>query len=133
MESFRVHDEIWAEMEKQSYTGTSHPPPQHQTPRLEGRKHPLRNTPCQAQYGAGKHLAAGAAAHYLFLHSQFAFLDRKGVMREQGVKILWETRVRQDGPDGTVAKAACTERDGRTGIRWERAFVLRKRQTSRKG
>lgn len=87
-ESFRGHDEMRAEMEKQSHAGTSHPPPQHQTPRLEGRKRPLRNTTCQTQCGAGKHLAAGAAARYLFLHSQFAFLDRKGVMREQGVKIL---------------------------------------------
>lgn len=87
-ESFRVHNEMRAKTEKQSYVGTSHPLPQHQTPRLEGRKHPLRNTTCQTQYGAGKHLTAGAAARYLFLHSQFAFLDRKGVMREQGVKIL---------------------------------------------
>lgn len=77
-----------AERENQSYVGTSHPLPQHQTPRLEGSEHPLPNTTCQTQDGAGKHLAAGAAARYLFLHSQFAFLDRKGVMREQGVKIL---------------------------------------------
>lgn len=87
-ESFRVHHEMCTEMEKQNYVGTSHPPPQHQTPHLEGRKHPPRNTTCQTQYGAGKHLTAGAAARYLFLHSQFAFLDRKGVMREEGVKIL---------------------------------------------
>lgn len=77
-----------AKRENQSYVGTSHPLPQHQTPCLEGSEHPLPNTTCQTQDGAGKHLAAGAAARYLFLHSQFAFLDRKGVMREQGVKIL---------------------------------------------
>lgn len=77
-----------AKTEKQSYVAISHPLPQHQTPCLEGSEHPLPNITCQTRDGAGKHLTAGAAARYLFLHSQFAFLDRKGVMREQGVKIL---------------------------------------------
>lgn len=87
-ESLKGHNETCARREKQSYVGTSHPLPQHQTPCLEGSEHPLPNTTSQTQDGAGKHLAASAAARYLFLHSQFAFLDRKGVMREQGVKIL---------------------------------------------
>lgn len=77
-----------AEREKQSHVGTSHPLPKHQTPCLEGSEHPLPNITCQTQDGADEHLAAGAAARYLFLHSQLAFLDRKGVMREEGVKIL---------------------------------------------
>lgn len=83
-ESFRVHNETCAEGGKRSHGGLPPAP----NPTAGGQKRPLRTSKRQPQHAAAS-TAPGAAAHYLFLHSQLAFLDRKGVRREEGVTRKW--------------------------------------------
>lgn len=113
-ESFRVHNETCAEVGKRSHGGLPPAP----NPTAGGQKRPPRTSKRQPQHAAAS-TAPRAAARYLFLHSQLAFLDRKGVRREEGVTRKWGYVEK-----GAAAKAACTRGDRAHLDMMERAFVL---------
>lgn len=69
--------------------------PQHQTPHLGAEASPA-SSECQPQ----------RAARYLLLHSQLAFLDRKGVVREEGVTILGKESVSRGTPGHSGSASA---------------------------